>query len=176
MDFNDKITIGFAMVGNGGMNTTYKPNFYSGVPILSIGATDVLGIDFMQLLMPLTVAYKVDSSNAIGFSLVPAIQTFGARGLQAFPAFSISSDNEHLTNNGRDNAHGAGVRVGWTGKYFDDRLTLGATYASKIYMSRFNRYAGLFAEGGGFDVPENFAFGFALKPTQKMPYFYGSTG
>lgn len=166
MDFDDRLTIGVAMIGNGGMNTTYKPNFFASF----FGATtrnDTLGVDFMQMLIPITAAYQVDSHNAVGLSIVPAVQTFAARGLQSFVTFNITSDPENFTNKGHDNAHGAGARVGWTGKYFDNRVTLGATYASKIYMSAFKKYKGLFAEGGGFDVPANWAWGIAVKPTEK---------
>jgi long-chain fatty acid transport protein len=120
----------------------------------------------MQLLMPITAAYKVDEHNAIGVSAVLGAQRFSARGLQSFSI--ISSDSKHLTNNGHDFAQGAGMRVGWRGKFMEDRLTLGATYASKVYMSRFSKYSGLFAGGGNFDVPANYALGIAFKATPAM--------
>ena len=170
MDFDDRLSLGFALIANGGMNTTYYPNFFG----LSSHKDQKLGVDMMQMLMPITAAYKVDEHNAVGFSFVPAIQTFAARGLFQFGAFGVSSDKEHLTDNGRDNAHGAGIRLGWMGKYFDDRLTLGATYASKIRMSKFKRYSGLFAEGGGFDIPANYAWGIAFKPTPKVTIAFDS--
>ncbi|MES1998422.1 MAG: outer membrane protein transport protein [Pseudomonadota bacterium] len=164
MPWSDKLSFGIAMVGNGGMNTTYQKNFYQ----LNGQASKTLGIDLMQLLMPITAAYKVDEHNAIGASLVLGAQRFSARGLQAFGLAGISSDPQHLTNNGHDFAQGAGVRVGWRGKFMDDRLTLGATYASKVYMSRFAKYSGLFAGGGNFDVPANYALGIAVKATPAM--------
>ncbi|MDP2026002.1 OmpP1/FadL family transporter [Sulfuriferula sp.] len=160
MPWSEKLTFGIALVGNGGMNTTYKPNFFNG--------SEKLGIDLMQMLVPITAAYKTDEHNAFGASLVLGAQRFSARGLQKFGDFGISSDKAHLTNNGHDFAQGAGVRVGWRGKFIDDRLTLGATYASKVYMSRFSKYKGLFAEAGSFDVPANYALGIAVKATPKM--------
>jgi len=122
----------------------------------------------MQMLVPITAAYKVDEHNAIGASLVLGAQRFAARGLQAFGDFGISSDPNRLTNNGHDFAQGAGARIGWRGKFLNDNLTLGATYASKVYMSKFGKYRGLFAEGGSFDVPANYAFGIAVKATPAM--------
>ena len=160
MAWDDKLTLGIALVGNGGMNTTYKPNFFNG--------TKTLGIDLMQMLVPITAAYKVDEHNAIGASLVLGAQRFAARGLQQFGNFGISSDATHLTNNGHDFAQGAGVRIGWRGKFLDDKVTLGATYASKVYMSKFGKYRGLFADGGSFDVPANYALGIAVKATPAM--------
>lgn len=170
MDFNERLSFGLAMVANGGMNTTYQPNFFT----YGVNGSEKLGVDMMQVLFPVTVAYKINEQNAIGFSLIPAVQTFMARGLQAFVAFGTSSDPEHLTNNGRDESHGAGTRIGWTGKYWDNRLTLGLTYATKIRMSKFKRYSGLFAEGGGFDIPANYAWGVSLKPTPKLTIAFDS--
>jgi long-chain fatty acid transport protein len=158
--WDDKLSLGIALVGNGGMNTTYNPNFFNG--------SEKLGVDLMQMLVPITAAYKVDVHNAVGVSLVLGAQRFAARGLQQFAAFGISNDKAHLTNNGHDFAQGAGARVGWRGKFMDDKLTLGATYASKVYMSRFSKYSGLFADNGNFDVPANYALGIAFKATPAM--------
>ena len=166
MAWDDKLTLGVALVGNGGMNTTYQPNFYNG--------SKIIGIDLMQLLVPITAAYKVDEHNAIGASVVLGAQRFSARGLQSFGTFGISSTanffepSKGLTNQGHDFAQGAGARVGWRGKFLNDNLTLGATYASKVYMSKFSKYRGLFAEGGSFDVPANYAVGIAVKATPAM--------
>ncbi len=168
MDFDDKLTLGMAMVG-AGMNTTYDHNFYAGNPYPGASYSDKLGVDLIQVMMPMTAAYQVDEHNAVGLSIVPAVQYFKAYGLQAFNFFNITTPQgkDYFTNKGRDEAHGAGARVGWVGKYFDNRLTLGATYASKIYMSKFKRYKGLFAQGGSLDIPANWAIGIAFKPTEK---------
>jgi long-chain fatty acid transport protein len=44
-------------------------------------------------------------------------------------------------------------------------LTLGATWASKTKTGKFNNYSGLFANSGGFDIPENYGVGVAYKAT-----------
>lgn len=172
MAWDDRLSFGIAMVGNGGMNTTYKPNFFGlGKNYIN---NETLGVDLMQLLVPITAAYKVDEHNAIGVSLVLGAQRFSARGLRSFGLFNISSTAspsnpyEGLTDQGHDSAIGAGARIGWRGKFLNDRVTLGATYASKVYMSRFSKYRGLFAEGGSFDVPANYAVGIAVKATPAM--------
>ncbi len=61
-------------------------------------------------------------------------------------------------------AWGAGVRLGWTGN-ITSNISLGAQYSSKIYMQEFDRYAGLFAEQGDFDIPANFGVGLSVKVT-----------
>ena len=161
MPWSEQLSFGVALVGNGGMNTTYKPNFFK----FGTFGSETLGVDLMQMLVPITAAYKVDEQNALGVSLVLGAQRFAARGLQAFGVFGISSDPANLTNRGHDYAGGAGLRLGWRGKFMDDRITLGATYASKVYMSKFDKYRGLFAESGSFDVPANYAVGIAIKAT-----------
>ena len=56
-----------------------------------------------------------------------------------------------------------GVRVGYLGE-LTDWLSLGASYQSRISMGSFDEYSGLFAEQGGFDIPQTVTGGVALKP------------
>ncbi|KAF5278716.1 hypothetical protein FQR65_LT15523 [Abscondita terminalis] len=130
---NDQVALGLAVYGNGGMNTGYQDN-----PFAAFGNRGTAGVDLTQVFVS------------------PA-----ARGIQGFAGFS--SDASNLSNRGKQSATGLGARVGWSGIFFNDRLTLGASYASKINADRFDQYRGLFAEHGDFDVPENYAVGAALK-------------
>lgn len=165
--FTENLSLGFAAIGNGGMNTTYHPNFFnvSGQPY---AATEYVGVDMVQLLVPITVAYKFDESNTVGFSAIPARQRFRATGVGDQAFLLKSSDTEHVSDNGFDYVNGFGARIGWTGKYLNDKVTLGATYASKIYMHKFKDYRGLFAEHGAFDIPENYAVGISVKPIKNL--------
>ena len=43
--------------------------------------------------------------------------------------------------------------------------TLGLSYTTKMDMSKLDKYKGLFAENGGFDIPSNFSIGVAFMPT-----------
>ena len=45
---------------------------------------------------------------------------------------------------------------------------LGLSGATPMYMSKFHKYKGLFANGGEFDIPENYGFGIAVKTTPKL--------
>lgn len=178
LPISERVTFGFAVVGNGGMNTTYKENIFgfgggadghleTGVA-KNGGRLDLVGIDLMQILIPVSVSYKVSPEHSLGVSLNLAAQRFKANGLGQFSSFGISSDRTHLTNNGYDYSYGAGVRLGWLGKFADDRLSVGATWSSKTYMTNFDKYRGLFAEHGDFDVPENYGLGLAFKATDKL--------
>lgn len=173
MTLNDKVSLGVAFVANGGMNTTYEKNFFSvGSGTLALpqnpGNNTTLGVDLMQLLIPFSASFKVTETQTLGASITAAVQRFEARGLQAFGAFNISTDANHLTNQGKDYSYGAGLRLGWIGDFADKRVSVGATWASKTYMSKFDRYRGLFAEQGDFDIPSNYGIGLALRPNERM--------
>ncbi len=113
-----------------------------------------------QLIIAPTIAYKLNETNSVGVSPLFGYQHFRANGLQAFG--QISSAPANLTNLGHESATGWGLRVGWMGK-ITGNVTLGAAYSTKIKMSSFDSYRGLFAEQGDFDIPENYSFGIAVK-------------
>lgn len=179
MPLDDRMHVAIAVVGNGGMNTTYRENFFSypGTNPDTPDRDNTLGIDMMQLLIPITMAYKVNENHSVGASLVLAETRFRAYGLDAFKLFdspppgfdmTITADRDRLTNQGFDYSYGAGIRLGWLGEFMDDKITVGLTYASKTYMSKFDKYRGLFAEQGDFDIPENYGIGIAIKPTKNL--------
>jgi long-chain fatty acid transport protein len=72
-----------------------------------------------------------------------------------------------LSNNDSSYSYGAGVRVGYLGDW-SHYFSFGASYQTKIWMSDFAEYAGLFAEQGGFDIPANWVAGIAIKPTDNL--------
>ncbi len=145
-------SIGVAVYGNGGMSTDYASN-----PYARFGATGSAGINLEQLFVSPSVAYKVNDSHTIGVAVNLAYQRFSAKGISLFSGFSAAPAN--VSDLGADSTTGAGVRIGWTGK-LTPALTLGATWASKI-SGRFDKYKGLFADNGGFDIPENYGVGLA---------------
>lgn len=165
MMLGEKMSLGITVYGNGGMNTDYKQgNTVTGPACAGANplcGTGKLGVNLEQLIIAPTFAYKVNANNSIGVSPLFVYQRFSADGLQAFGG--LSNDSTALTNTGHDSSTGWGVRLGWQGKV-TDTVTLGATYSPKIDMSKFKRYAGLFAEQGDFDIPMNWNLGVAFKP------------
>ncbi|HEX5091365.1 MAG TPA: outer membrane protein transport protein [Burkholderiales bacterium] len=151
---NPNWTFGVAVYGNGGMNTSYATN-----PFAAYGGTGPAGVDLMQLFVAPTMAWK-SGGNSFGVSLNLAYQRFKAEGIQGFSMFSGSPGN--VSNNGYDDSTGWGVRIGWLGQV-SSAVTLGATYQSKTTMSKFDKYSGLFANQGEFDIPENYGVGIAVK-------------
>ncbi len=159
---NPNLTVGLAVYGNGGMNTTYDRS-----PFMMLGGSSPAGVDLMQLFIAPSMAYKVNPNHSLGVSLNLAHQRFSAKGLEPFAGFGFSSSPANVSNVGSDSASGWGVRVGWTGQV-SDAVTMGATYQSKTQMGKFDKYAGLFADGGSFDIPANYGIGLALKTSPRL--------
>jgi long-chain fatty acid transport protein len=153
------LSLGVSIYGNGGMNTDYKSS-----PFAALGGSSPAGVDLMQLFVAPTLAWK-RGAHSFGASLNLAYQRFEARGLQPFAGFS--SDSSNLTDRGHDDSSGWGVRIGWTGQVLPS-VTLGATYQTKTQMGKFDRYRGLFANQGEFDIPENYGFGIAVKAIPRL--------
>lgn len=155
---SSSMSAGISVYGNGGMNTNYTNN-----PFAAIGGQGAAGVNLTQLFIAPTWSMKVNPSNSIGVSLNLAYQTFEAKGLQGFDNAFMTSKVGSVTNNGKDSSTGYGLRLGWIGEV-SPMVSLGATYQSKTKMGKFSKYAGLFAEQGGFDIPATYGVGIALKP------------
>jgi len=153
--FKPNLALGLALYGNGGLDTSYK------TPIPLLGSTRG-GVDLEQLFISPTAAYKAGAHNTFGVAVNIAYQRFAAEGIQNFANANYSSEPAHVTNTGHSNSYGAGVRVGWIGEV-NHIVSVGATFQSKSYMTAFDRYKGLFAEGGKFDIPANVGGGAAIK-------------
>jgi long-chain fatty acid transport protein len=165
---SNNMSLGVSVYGNGGMNTDYGKlntvNLLGGV--LPVGNGNV-GVDLMQLFIAPTWAMKVNDRNAIGVTLKLAYQRFKAYGIQTFDNAVFSSSPGNVTNNGYDSAWGYGIGLGWTGQ-LTPTFSVGVTYQSRTWMQKFDKYKGLFAEQGDFDIPENYGIGFAWQATPQL--------
>ncbi|MCL6554878.1 MAG: outer membrane protein transport protein [Burkholderiales bacterium] len=162
---SNNMSLGVSVYGNGGMNTDYG-NLNSRTFGLIFG-TGNLGVDLMQLFIAPTWAMKINDRNAIGVSLKLAYQRFKAYGLQNFDNGMMSSSPGNVTNNGYDSSWGYGIGLGWTGQ-LTPTFSVGVTYQSRTWMQKFDKYKGLFAEQGDFDIPENYGIGFAWQATPQL--------
>ncbi len=168
------MSLGVTVYGNGGMNTDYNGNVLTpagctggmnpstAVTQNGLCGSGQLGVNLEQLIIAPTWAYKVNEQHSIGVSPLIGYQRFHINGIDSFKPISSAPNN--LTNVPTDDAWGLGVRIGWQG-HISDTVTLGAAYSSKVYMSKFDSYKGLFANQGDFDIPENFNLGVAWKAT-----------
>ncbi|GBG13793.1 long-chain fatty acid transport protein [Novimethylophilus kurashikiensis] len=159
---NPDVTLGVSVYGNGGMNTDYS----KGIPYFNTTGSRT-GIDFSQLFVAPTATWKFAPGQVIGLAVNLAYERFEAKGLQNFDNPSFTSATGHVTNRGHDNAFGGGIRIGWIGQ-LNDTVTLGATYQTKTYFSKFDKYKGLFANGGEMGAPANYGLGIAFKATPQL--------
>ncbi len=163
---------GVSVFGNGGMNTTY-PAFARNLgaaacgPLAGSGAfcDGKAGVDLMQMFVSAAYARRLGRYFSIGVAPVFAVQRFRAYGLNAFAA--LSADPAHFSDRGYDWSFGGGVRVGLTFRP-TERLSFGASWQSRMWMSRLRKYRGLFENGGDFDVPANFQVGLAWRAGEDL--------
>jgi len=121
-------------------------------------------VDLEQLFVSPAVSWAVTPRNELGAAVNLAYQRFKAKGISIFGGFS--SDPGAVSDRGYDNSYGAGIHLGWIG-HITDEVAVGATWQSKTAMSRFTKYAGLFADQGSFDIPATYGLGLALTPTRQ---------
>lgn len=155
LKLSDKMAIGLSIYGNGGMNTEY--------PVKTFGDPNSpsTGVNIEQMFGNISFAYNFSCNQSVGIAAIVGWQRFAAQGLAAFSGYS--NDPANLTGNSWSTALGFGFKIGYQGQLMDN-VRFGAAYQSKIYMSKFERYAGLFAEAGDFDVPASWQAGFAFTP------------
>jgi long-chain fatty acid transport protein len=130
-------------------------------PANMLCGSGTLGVDLSQLIVAPTLAYKFNPQHAVGVSLQLGYQRFKIVGAQAFAGLSSAPAN--VSNNGYDDSTGIGIQLGYQGR-IGDTLSIGAAYAPKMNMSRFDKYSGLFAGNGDFDIPEHYSVGVAFSP------------
>lgn len=148
---DDVSAFGWAFYANGGMNTTWKEPaggvFYGGKT----------GVDLGQGFLQFTYSRELTPGISVGVSPILAAQRFKAFGLSMFSGYS--SDDTSLTDNGYDWSYGYGGKLGVQAE-IGGGFSFGAAYQSKMYMTEFDKYAGLFAEQGDFDIPASLQAGF----------------
>ena len=167
---NDDLALGVAVLGTGGLNTTYPGGQFNcgRGPANMLCGSGTLGVDLSQLTVAPTLSYRLTRNQSLGIAPQIVYQRIGIRGLQAFAGTpGLSSQPSKVTNNGYDSSYGAGIRLGYFAR-LSPVFAIGVAYASKISMSRFKDYAGLFAGGGKFDIPENYSAGFAWTPMSPL--------
>ena len=163
------LSVGISVFGNGGMNTDYAGGQLNcaafGGPPSANGLCGLgrLGVDLSQLMIAPTLSWRFAPAHSVGIAPVFAYQRFEINGVQLFAQLSQSPGD--VTNRGYDSSTGLGVRVGYLGKPAAG-VTIGASYQPKIRMGEFDKYKGLFAGNGDFDIPSNMSVGasFEMSP------------
>lgn len=164
---NDQWSWAFTAIGHGGMNTSY-PRQQN--PYARFGSKGEAGVDLAQLFLGPTLAWEYREGQSLGFSVSYVYQRFKAVGLSAFASEDFpgpySESPSDVTNKDYDDSKGVAYRIGWQGNF--GAFSFGAGWTPKVRMGKFDSYKGLFAEQGGFDIPETYAFGVAWRATGKL--------
>lgn len=158
--------IGYSVYGSGGMNTDYPAvaggAFSPGSGIFGFGA---FGVDLQQALLSVAVAKTISPGVSIGIAPILARQQIKLRGLGAFAG--ASQDPARVSNNGTDVAWGFGVRGGIEAAVAPG-IRVGVAGNSPIWSEEFDKYRGLFAEQGDFDIPASIQAGVAFDLTRDV--------
>jgi long-chain fatty acid transport protein len=154
--------IALTAYGNGGVNTHYKgianPNCPASLTGIFCGGP--AGIKLSQTFLSVAFAKQVAPGISLGVAPIVARQIGELDGISLFSPFS--SDPGNFSNRGRDESWGGGVRGGVEWKVVPG-LTVGVAGTSRIEMSSFDKYRGLLAEQGGFDIPPSLQAGVAVR-------------
>lgn len=190
----DQDVFGVAFFGRGGMNThwkggtaTFDPDGPGPAPISSFPGTygaGTAGVDLMQAFLNIGYAHANASGTlSYGVSLTLAAQRFEAIGVGSFAgytrtfassfdsgSFQFNAMPENLSNNGYDMSYGVGASFGikWTPT---PRFDIALAYTTETSMSKFDKYADLFAEAGGFDIPAAATLGLALRASDRVTLY-----
>ena len=152
------------VMGPGGLQPLTNPNATPEQGNVNPGgiftATTPTSINLEQLFFEIPFTYKINDKHSLGIAPVFAAQSFEAKGLEPFRQMSLYPDA--VSNNGKDWSYGYGLHLGWVGKV-TDTLTLGASYRTKLLMTEFDDYKGLFADEGDFDIPAMLNLGLSFK-------------
>ena len=156
--------IGFALYGNGGMNTDYAAsdtpfNFGTFGAAAVPGAQADAGVDYAQLFVNLSYSKKFGNNHSWGVSALMNYSQIELTGLAGFGPFSLAPRN--LSDGGKDTDTGFGFRVG-TQFTLSENMTMAAAYQSEISNS-FETYSGLFPESGKLNIPATAQIGLATK-------------
>jgi long-chain fatty acid transport protein len=153
---------GWAIYGNGGMNTTYPP-------VGPWGSTGQTGVDLSQVFIQGTYSRDVGAGVSLGIAPIFAVQRFKAYGISAFDSTPPSSSPGSVSNNGYDWSYGLGGRFGLQWEIVP-AVRFGASYQMRTYMTEFDKYKGLFAEQGDFDIPPALQAGFSWDVTPSVTF------
>lgn len=189
-EIDDKSAWAASFYGKGGMNSTwhggtatFDPDGFGPAPVTTfpgtfgggiMGNDGAAGVDLSQAFLEISYARSAGENFTWGVSAIGVLQVFASRGLAAFGGFTETFATSivtgggpipvpNLTNNGHDQSYGYGGKIGFQ---FDmtEKIAFAASYQTRIYMTKFDDYADLFAEQGDFDIPPDLKVGITYRP------------
>lgn len=120
------------------------------------------GLEYIHEVIAPVFSLRIDESHCIGISFDVHLQRAKVKGLENFDNLLLTVSPNHVTNRGNAYSSGVGVTLGWKWQ-FTEALTFGATYRSKVTMSKLHKYKGLLAQHGKLNTPEQWGLGLAYQ-------------
>jgi long-chain fatty acid transport protein len=147
--------------GNGGVATHYGNRANANCPpgMSGVFCGGALGVKLAQSFYSVAFAKQVLPGLSIGVAPIVARQTGKLYGDALFAGFSIDPGN--FSDKGTDESWGVGARAGVEWKVAPT-IRVGVAGNAPIHMSHFDKYRGLLAEQGGFDIPGTVQAGVAV--------------
>ena len=155
--------------GNGGVDSHYKDLANANCPpgLSGVFCGGPLGMKLSQTFYSVAFAKEIMPGISVGVAPILARQSGNVDGVSLFSG--ASSDPSHFSNQGTDTSWGAGVRGGAEWKV-TNRFRLGVAGNTGIDMTHFDRYSGLLAGQGGFDVPATLQAGLAFDVLKNLTF------
>jgi long-chain fatty acid transport protein len=151
--------------GNAGVNTRYKDFANGNCPVPGMSGVfcgGPLGIKMSQGFYSAAFAKQIMPGVSVGVAPILARQTVQIDGGLLFAGIpGATIDPTHFSNKGTDESWGVGARAGVEWKVTRN-IRFGLSGNAPIHMSNFDKYRGLLAEQGGFDVPGTIQTGVAI--------------
>jgi long-chain fatty acid transport protein len=148
-------------VGLIGYNRNFQKTTFKNVQPLF--GTSKPGLEYVHYTIAPVIAFEICECHAIGVAFNWQIQRIKVDGLRNFANPLISSSPSHVTNNGYNYSQGITFTIGWRSQ-LTECIAIGLTYQPKTKMDRFDKYRGLLAEHGKFDIPEKYGAGICFTP------------
>ncbi|PPD45411.1 MAG: hydrocarbon degradation protein [Methylocystis sp.] len=145
---------------NGGINSAYDVR-HARPPFGGPFGGGFAGIDIRQAFGSVDYARRFHTAYGaitIGFAPTIAVQMVNVQGLRSLAAYS--SNPWEMSDMAFDWSYGGGLRMGllWD---ITERLRFGLSGSTPMWMSRLDKYSGLFGQAGKFDIPGQLQAGFA---------------
>ncbi len=145
---------------NGGINTAYDWGHWR-APLGGPIGGGFAGVDLHEGFMSVGYARRFHTPVgpiSIGVAPTVAVQMINVQGLKMFSPYS--SNQWEMSDMAYDWSWGGGVRAGLTWG-ITDGFRFGFSGSTPMWMTRFDKYSGLFVDAGRFDIPATLQAGLA---------------
>lgn len=156
--FEPDMSFGLSIYKFGTMNAKYNHT----IPAFGSSTTR---FEYSQMMASPSWSWLINDDHSIGIALNVALGRVKAKGVQNIEAFSAHPG--HVSNRGYDYRWGVGARIGWIG-HFGEYVSIGLTYQTTTWMSRFHDYKGLLAHRAEMNLPANAGAGIAICPVSEL--------